>query len=267
MIDTHTHCKHSHDGREEPAAIIERAIELGMEYVAITDHYDAELTLLPEFAFIRQIDLDGHFKELYKLKEKYAEKIQVGVGVECGYMKEADELYLRALAPYDIDITINSVHTVEYEDCYLKSYFDKRTKHAAYEAYLKAVRESLDCPYHYDSVGHIGYVVRKSVYPDKNLYYADHADLIDDILKTIIAKGKALEINSQSKGTAYDFLPTKEILLRYKELGGELLTFGSDAHLLERLGEKFSLVADYLKSIGFKYVFKYLRHKPVATEL
>ena len=120
MIDTHTHCKHSHDSKEEPSAIIERAIELGMEYVAITDHYDGELTLLPEFAFIRQIDLDNHFKELCALKEKYAEKIQVGVGIECGYMKEANDLYLHTLKPYDIDFTINSVHTVEYEDCYLK---------------------------------------------------------------------------------------------------------------------------------------------------
>ena len=266
MIDTHTHCTHSHDGKVGPEVMIDRAIELGMEYVALTDHYDAELTLLPEFAFIRQIDLDRHFKELAELKERYAGKIQVGVGIECGYMKEADDIYLKTLAPFDIDITINSVHTVEYEDCYLKSYFDKRTKYSAYEAYLKVVRESLDCPYHYDSVGHIGYVVRKSIYPDKNLYYADHADLIDDILKTLIAKGKALEVNSQSKGV-YDFLPTKEILLRYKELGGELLTFGSDAHLLERLGEKYSLVTDYLKSIGFKHVFKYLAHKPVAVKL
>lgn len=267
MIDTHTHCIHSHDSKERPRKMIERAIELGMEYLAITDHYDGELTLLPEFAYIPQIDLKKHFKQLRALKEKFKGKIDVGVGIECGYMKEANDLYLNTLKDQDIDITINSVHTVEYEDCYMKSYFDKRTKFEAYDAYLKAVRESLDCPYHYDSVGHIGYVVRKSVYPDKTLYYKDHADLIDDILRTMITKGKALEINSQSKGTGLDFLPSKEIVERYKELGGELLTFGSDAHMIERIGDKYSLAAEYLKSIGFRYVFKYLSRKPVAVRL
>ncbi|MDE5991336.1 MAG: histidinol-phosphatase HisJ family protein [Clostridia bacterium] len=267
MIDTHTHCNHSHDSTQDPRDMIEKAISLGMEYLAITDHYDGELTFLPEFNYIPQIDLERHFSELNLLKEEYKDKIQVGVGIECGYMKEANDLYLKNLAKYDFDFTINSIHTIEYEDCYMKSYFDKRTKFEAYNAYLKAVRESLDCSYHYDSVGHIGYVMRKSTYSDPMLYSDDHKDLIDDILKTMIYKGKALEINSQSKGTGLDFLPTKEIIVRYKQLGGQLITFGSDAHTINRIAEKYALVTDYLKSIGFEYVFKYLSHKPVAVKL
>ena len=267
MIDTHTHCNHSHDSKQSSRDMIEKAISLGMEYLALTDHYDGELTFLPEFDYIPQIDLDRHFAELNALKEEYKDRIQVGVGIECGYMKEANDLYLNTLAKYDFDITINSIHTIEYEDCYLQSYFDKRTKFEAYNAYLKAVRESLDCPYHYDSVGHIGYVLRKAPYADPSLNLDDHKDLIDDILKTIISKGKTLEINSQSKGTGLDFLPSKEILIRYKQLGGELVTFGSDAHFVERIADKYSLVSDCLKSIGFEYVFKYLSHKPIAVKL
>lgn len=266
MFDTHTHCKHSHDSKEEPRNIIERAISLDMDYVAITDHYDGELTLLPQFDYIPQLDLKNHFEELQALKDEYKTKIQMGVGIECGYMKEADGIYLKALNKYESDMIINSVHTVEYEDCYLPSYFEKRTKSQAYGAYLKAVRESLDCPYAYDSIGHIGYITRKSIYEDKTLYYNDFADLLDDILKTLIVKGKSLEVNSNG-GKLLDFLPTKEILKRYKELGGELVTFGSDAHIAARLGEKYYLVADFLKSIGINYAFKYLAHKPIAVKL
>lgn len=109
--------------------------------------------------------------------------------------------------------------------------------------------------------------MRKSIYEDKSLEYKDFADIIDEILKTIIAKGKALEINSQSKGTGLDFLPSTQILLRYKELGGELLTFGSDTHTCERLGEKYSLIAEWLKANGFKNLFKYISHKPIAVKL
>ena len=267
MIDTHTHCIHSHDGKQSPRDIIEKAISLNMEYIAITDHFDGELTLLPEFSYIRQIDLENHFSELAALKEEYADRIELGVGIECGYMKEADGIYLEQLSKYDFDLTINSVHTIEYEDCYMKSYFDKRTKFQAYNAYLKAVRESLDCTYHYDSVAHIGYVARKATYPDTKLRYLDHQDLIDDILKTMIDKGKSLEVNTNSKGTGEDFLPPKEILQRYKQLGGSLLTFGSDAHTVDRIGDKYPLVSQYLDSIGFKYVFKYLSHKPIAVKL
>lgn len=267
MFDTHTHCFHSHDSNEAPRKMIEHAISLGMDYIAFTDHFDGELTLIPEFDYIPQIDLEKHFEEITALKEQFKGKIEVGLGVECGYMKEVNQLYVEKLAKYNIDITINSIHTVEYEDCYLPSYFTKRTKSQAYMAYLNAVRESLDSPYQFDSIGHIGYVIRKSTYPDKSMKYSDFADIIDDILKTIITKGKALEINSQSKGTGLDFLPSPEILRRYKELGGELLTFGSDAHFCSRIAEKYSLVADWLKANDFKYLFKYLNHKPIAVKL
>lgn len=267
MIDTHTHCLHSHDSQQSPRDMIEKAISLNMEYLAITDHFDGELTLLPEFSYIRQIDLENHFSELIALKNEYADRIQVGVGIECGYMKEADCIYLDKLSKYDFDMTINSVHMVEYEDCYFKSYFDKRTKFQAYEAYLKAVRESLDCPYHYDSVAHIGYVARKATYPDTKLRIEEHQDLIDDILKTIIAKGKSLEVNTNSKGTGEDFLPSKEILQRYRQLGGSLLTFGSDAHTVDRIGDKYSIATEFLKSIGFQYIFKYISHQPIAVKL
>ncbi|MCI8945328.1 MAG: histidinol-phosphatase HisJ family protein [Clostridia bacterium] len=265
MFDTHTHCLHSHDSKEDPRDMILAAIDKGLDYIAFTDHYDGELTLLDEFSYIPQIDLDRHFKEISQLKDEFKGKIQVGVGIECGYMKEADDVYLNTLAKYDIDVTINSVHMVEYEDCYLPSFFQKRTKAEAYGAYLKAIRESVDSPYEFDSIGHIGYVVRKSIYDDKSLRYDEFSDIIDDILQSIIAKGKALEVNS--RGGDLDFLPTVEILKRYKELGGELLTFGSDAHLKSRIGEKYKLIADVLKGLGYKYLFKYLSHKPIAVKL
>lgn len=267
MFDTHTHCRHSHDSRQDPEELILKAIDKGLDYIALTDHYDGELTFLPEFDYIPQIDLDAHFKEVRMLKEKYKDKIQVGVGIECGYMKEANELYLNTLKNYDTDIIINSIHTIEYEDCYLPSYFEKRTKYQAYLVYLQAVRESLDAPYRYDSIGHIGYVIRKSIYDDISLEYSDYKDLIDDILKNIIAKGKALEINTHSEGTGLDFLPSVEITRRYKELGGELLTFGSDAHRFEHLCRGYDKAVEILRSLGFKYLFKYLEHKPIAEKI
>lgn len=267
MIDTHTHCYHSHDSNEPARNMIISAIDKGLEYIALTDHYDGELTLLPEFSYIPQIDLDKHFAEVTALKEEFKDKIQVGVGIECGYMQEANDIYLTNLKKYTTDIIINSVHTIEYEDCYEPSYFEKRTKRHAYMAYLEAVRDSVNCPYDYDSIGHIGYVVRKSTYPDKAMNYADYSDIIDEILKSIIAKGKALEVNGHCKGTGLDFLPDIEILKRYKSFGGELLTFGSDAHRTEDICRQYQVAMTALDKLGFKYIFKYISHKPVAVKV
>ena len=266
MFDTHTHCYHSHDSKESPRDMIKKAIDIGLEYIAFTDHFDGELTLLDGFDDIEQINLEKHFLEIAQLKDEFKDRIQVGVGIECGFMKEADRIYAQALKEFDIDIVINSVHTVEYEDCYLPSFFQKRTKAQAYSAYLKAIRDSLDSPYQFDSIGHIGYIMRKSIYDDKMLRYDDFSDILDDILKNIISKNKALEVNSHG-GKVIDFLPTIEILKRYKELGGELLTFGSDSHNVNRIAEKYSLVVDVLKDLGFEYLFKYLAHKPIAVKL
>ena len=128
MFDTHTHCRHSHDSKADPRDMIEKAISMGMDYIAFTDHFDGDLTFLPEFDYIPQIQLKRHFDEIENLQEEYRNKIYVGVGIECGYMKEANELYQAKLAPYSTDIIINSIHTIEYEDCYLPSYFTKRAK-------------------------------------------------------------------------------------------------------------------------------------------
>jgi len=106
MFDTHTHCKHSHDSKEEPIQMIEHAISLGMDYIAFTDHFDGELTFLPEFDYIPQIDLQKHFEEITSLKEQYKGRIEIGVGLECGYMKEANNLYLSRLNNFNTDIII-----------------------------------------------------------------------------------------------------------------------------------------------------------------
>ena len=137
----------------------------------------------------------------------------------------------------------------------------------AYGAYLDAVLKSVDAPYAYDAIGHVGYIARCSTYPDKKLYYRDFPDIIDAILKAIINKGKSLEINTSSKGTKCDLFHDTTILRRYKELGGELITFGSDAHDPSRLCADFKEAEAAAISCGFRYAFIYENHIPTAVKL
>lgn len=267
MYDTHTHSHFSYDGSLDVEQMILNAIAAKADYLAISDHCDKDFLFVPEFANIRQLDLDTRWATLNHLKQKYADKIYLAIGIECGYMTQADQMYKQILQDYNTDIIINSVHLIEGEDCYFRTFFDKRTKQQAYGSYLKAIRASLDCDYPYDVLAHLGYVTRKSIYSDKLMRYDHFADMIDDILKVIIAKNKALEINTHTSGLGEDFLPTKDILIRYKQLGGQLLTFGSDAHQMNRMFDKYDIVCQQIKSIGFKYLFKYVNHNPIAVQI
>lgn len=266
MIDTHSHCLHSHDGQFTATEMIEQAVKLGLNYYALTDHCDKDCAILPEYSWVKQMDVDNHFNELNRLKKIYKDRLDFAVGIECGFYEPANNLYKQILDKYYSDIIINSVHIVEKEDVYFQSYFEARGKHKSYADYFKAVRESLDVPYPYDVVGHIGYIARKAPFVDKS-FGKEFDDQLDDILKTIVTKGKALEINSNGKGTGNDFIPTRNIIERFIALGGEYLTFGSDAHTTDRICDKYNMIKDYLLSINVKYVFGYLNHKPIPYKL
>jgi len=267
MIDCHTHTRYSHDSRQDPREAVEHAISLGIDYLAFTDHCDRDCLFSPLHKDkIRQIDLDACMKEIRSLKEEYKNKIEIAVGIECGFMAPASHVYVEDLKKHPTDITINSIHLVDLTDCYFKEFFEGKDKKEAYDMYTQAIYDSLFAPYHYDVVAHIGYVSRKAPYEDKFYRYSDMSDKLDAILKTIVEKGKALEINSHAEGTGDITLPNLDILKRYKELGGELITFGSDAHKIEKQGFMYNEVCERLSSIGFKYLFKYLEHKPIAVK-
>ena len=129
------------------------------------------------------------------------------------------------------------------------------------------MRKSLDAPYGYDIVGHIGYVSRNAPYPDKALRYEEFADPLDDILKTVVARRKILEVNSSMRGTESGFLPATDILTRYFELGGREVSFASDAHDVARIAEKRESVCAALKAIGFTHVTVPDRGKRIRVEI
>lgn len=261
IADGHTHCDHSHDSFVPAREMIENAIRLGASYMAMTDHCDRDYALIPAFSDVPQIDLKRHFAESRALKAEYAGKIDLAVGLECGYYAPADKLYAEILSKYETDVVINSVHVAGEEDCYYDSYFT-RGRREAYGIYVRAVLDSVKADFPYDVIGHIGYVARKAPFENRALRYEEFPDMFDEILRGIIERGKALEVNG--RGTGIPYIPEDGILRRYKELGGELITYGSDAHYPQLQLIHFNEVKEGLKALGFKYLFHYLSHEPIA---
>jgi histidinol-phosphatase (PHP family) len=189
------------------------------------------------------------------------------VGAEFGYSDKAEvqKRYLETYEKFRPDYVINSVHCGDGKDfCRYHFTEDKAT---TYRMYLGIIRRSLDAPYPYDIVGHIGYIARYVPYADRSFSLDEFGAEIDDILLTIIKKDKILEINSASKMQETMTLPSENILRRYFELGGRKVSFGSDAHFVARIADKREEVVKMLKEIGFTYVTVPFRGEHIKVEI
>lgn len=250
LLDCHTHTTFSPDGFDSPENFILKAIDLGMKHICITDHMDL-MYFNP--AGIGLSDLAGYHKSLSILKEKYRKRIYLCIGIECGWTSENQFENLKLLNSSDIEYVINSIHSVNGSDCYYQEHFKNRTKDETYNEYFDAVIASLDAPYPYHAIGHISYVSRTAPYENKILRYRDYRDKIDIMLKKIITKNVVIELNTNVYKCGTDSLPDFDIIERYKELGGKLITFSSDAHRLIRIGDNYELIAQKAINSGFKY--------------
>lgn len=247
--DTHTHTLFSPDSKQSPEGLVRAAINQGLTYLAITDHFDNGSYLVKQEDVI---DFDKYFATLTPLAETKS-ATTIAIGLELGFVAEKNAQNKEIIDKYPFDCIINSVHEVKGKDCYFEEYFGGKRRAEAYGDYLKAVRDSLDAPYHYDIVGHIGYVVRNSPYNPKEFLLSEFNDILDDILKTIIQKEKILEINTSVRGVRQNTIPDYDIIKRYYELGGRLISFGSDAHAVDRLASNYRQVNSMAFSIGFKH--------------
>ncbi|MBQ0079436.1 MAG: histidinol-phosphatase HisJ family protein [Eubacterium sp.] len=261
--DFHTHTGFSDDCYVEFDTMIEGAIAAGIKTLAVTDHYDPGYPD-PEFPFT--LEFDEYHKTLNEARERYEGIIDIRKGMEIGIwggmfdektsnLQEAD----RAVNANDHDYIIGSFHCMRKDDLYRYD-FSKADGPAELEDFYKFMYESLSEYKNFDVMGHFSIIDR---YIGKIYDYSPVEDTIDEILKMLIADGKGIEINTSSfkYGTGI-WLPRESILKRYLDLGGEILTFGSDAHEPKYYQYHFNDAIELAKSIGFKYYCTFKDRKP-----
>ena len=163
----------------------------------------------------------------------------------------------------DIAFVIGSSHVVHGIDPYYPKYYEGRSEKPAYREYFESILENLNTYSDFDVYGHLDYVVRYG--PDRNRFYTyeAYADIIDEILRKLISMGKGIEVNTA--GFKYGLghpNPTEAVLLRYHELGGEILTLGADAHAPEHVAYAFDRLPQILRHAGFRYFTVFTGRKP-----
>ncbi len=265
MHDSHIHSNFSGDSDMEANSACYKAVEMGLSGLIFTDHVDYDY---PDYDENFLINLDQYFKYFKDLQNNWKEKLDIRIGIEMGYQPQVLDEINETITKYPFDFIINSVHIIDHLDPYNGQYYRGKTQHQAYERYLQEILSSINSYDNYDIIGHIGYAARYGNFEDKPLRYNGYAELLDEILKATIQKGKGIELNTSGLRTdLHSTIPGMDIFNRYYELGGEIITIGSDAHYTEHIGHSFFEATQYLKEIGFKYVAHFEGRKPLFEKL
>jgi histidinol phosphate phosphatase HisJ family len=267
--DFHVHSAFSADGKAEMEAMVKKAIKTGLKTLCFTDHMDYDYPKIYGLAF--EFDTEEYFKTIEMLKEKYRSQIEILAGVELGLQPQITDSMYTLINSYPFDFIIGSVHVVDGMDPYYPHYWEHITEKEGIHKCFKTIMECCKTYQGFHVCGHMDYIVRYapgSKVNYKEYLYADYADIIDEILRTLLNNGKGIEINTS--GYKYGLghpHPKTEILKRYKELGGELITVGSDAHKPEHLCHEFGRAEALLKELGFRYYTIFRKGKPVMIKL
>ncbi len=266
--DQHTHCNFSTDSESTPESMIQGAIEKRLSHLCFTDHMDLDFPESTKEEPLFEFSVPEYFKTLIPLKESYHDKLFLGIGIELGLRPGRDDLnqtMQQLLKDYSFDFVLGSIHLLEDADPYYETFWTDRTAKNVLASYFDTMLTCLREYDNFDSLGHLDYLIRyiPAFCGTKDYIYKEYAEVIDEILKLLIDKKKALEINTAGliKGLPC-FHPKLDVLKRYLELGGELLTIGSDAHTPDKIGTEFSQTETILRSCGLTGYYVYKKRTP-----
>lgn len=267
ISDCHMHTSFSSDSEAPMESMILSAIDKGLNTICITEHMDYDYPVQEDGCDFL-LDVDAYKKKLFELKDKYKDQLEVLFGIECGMMPYLAPRYEALIAAHDFDFVICSSHLVNGADPYYPNYFEDKTEYQAYGEYFASIAENINAFSNFDTYAHIDYVVRYGPNQNRDYTYAKYQEHLEPVLKAIISSGKALEVNTGSfiKGMTQPH-PQMDVLAAYRDMGGELITIGADAHKPLDIACGYPVVSDMLKSLGFKHYTIFKNRQPHMIQL
>ena len=263
MWDVHMHCRFSGDSDADPEDMIRSAIEKGLDGICFTDHNDYDYPQVPDEESEYLIDPDEYIPYINGLRARYEGQIRIRCGIEIGMQPHvAKKNRLLQTAPFDF--VIGSVHVINGADPYYPdTYFSIKNERQGFLEYFEENLRNIRLFPEFDVLGHLGYIARYAPHREKYYRLADYQDLIDAALRFLIENGKGIECNSSGLRQGLSVpIPSPEILTRYRQMGGEILTIGSDAHNPFDIAADFDRVRHLLISCGFRYYAVYTQRQP-----
>ena len=253
-VDYHLHSSFSGDSDTPMEEMILKGIELGLDTMCFTEHNDFDYPVTEQDpAGIFEVNPDSYLYDLVKYKEKYADKINILFGVELGLQSHLSKRNAAFAKAHEYDFIIASSHLCNGYDPFYPDFFEGKKLEEAYREYYVSILDNIKVFSNFDVYGHLDYIFRYGPGRDGSFSYGQYQDIIDKILDKLISDGKGIEFNTKTLAGSDENSPGIAILRRYKELGGEILTVGSDAHTPDRIAANYDTAVSFLTDCGFKY--------------
>ncbi len=271
--DSHVHTAFSTDSETSMDKMAACAARLGLKGITFTDHMDYHFPDtynwkpaadgLPPFTF----DLEKYLLKIHELAETYQETLSIQPGVEIGLKDDAYEDNCTLSHDSRLSYCIGSIHLVDDKDPYYPDYWETFGEENGLLKYFETTLAQLEKlgEIKIDTLGHLDYIVRYAPSGYDFYSYQRFSGVIDEILRILINRGISLEINTSGyKNGGPMPNPGEDIIRRYRDMGGEWITFGSDAHDTERLGKMFYKAEELVKKTGLCHYITFSDHKPVV---
>lgn len=273
--DYHVHTAYSDDSDYAMEACIKDAISLKLDEVAITDHVDYGIKEDWDFQnkikyrqgmALANVDYPKWYQELCFLQQKYDDQIKIKAGMEFGMQLHTIDRFQLLYERYPFDFIILSIHQIDDQEFWTQDFQRGKSQKEYNERYYQEMLDIITQYKNYSVLGHMDLLTRYDLqgpYP-----FTMVKVLIEKILKTVIQDGKGIEVNtSYHRYGLHDMTPSRDILKLYKQLGGKIITIGSDCHQAQHLGAYIDEVKEELRKIGFEYFCTFEKMQPVYHRL
>lgn len=267
LWDCHMHSSFSADSDTSMENMILDAIRRGLTGICFTEHLDPDYPPTPNNDTF-ELDLPAYRETLFMLKEKYHSRLNIHFGIELGLQPHLHTFFRDLLNEFPFDFVIGSSHVVHGYDPYYKDFFNNRNESDCYQEYFESILENLNAFSEMDVYGHIDYIVRYGPNQNREYSYERYHEILDEILRTIISHNCGIELNTG--GFHYGLNepnPCRDVIRRYRELGGEIITVGADAHHPDKISYAFDKASAILADCGFKYYTVFQNRKPEFIRL
>lgn len=275
FADYHVHSAYSDDSEYPLEQVIRDAVAMGMDEICLTDHVDYGIKRDwdegGEIAYrgsqpLANVDYPRYMAQLHELQQRYGDRIRIKIGLEFGMQTHTIPRYRALMARYPLDFVILSIHQVGDQEFWTQDFQRGRTQQEYNEGYYEELLAVMQEYKDYSVLGHLDSITRydkQGVYP-----FGRVRPIVERILRRAIEDGKGIEVNTSSHRYGLsDTTPSVEILKLYRELGGTILTIGSDSHAPAHLGTYIEEARAMLREMGFRQFCTFERMQPVFHSL
>ena len=273
MIDYHIHTDHSGDGKTPLLQQVESAVEKGLSEICITSHFDHQSPSKHAYTF--EPDFDKYFSDIAECQARFKQNIRIKIGIEVGLQAEKPSVLTYSgemIRKYPFDFVIASMHYLPGRDLHKpQQWIDEGVgKRDVQGMYLKHTIDNLNLYDDYDVIGHLTYFSRfvpANTKAEREMTYEDNAELYDRLFELLIERNKGFEINTSVLDTQELFMPDFSIAKRFYQMGGRIVTVGSDAHYPAQVGGHFKEAIRMLREAGFTAICTFDKRKPTFVNI